>query len=126
MNVRTKVRSIPQQHIGLVHKTALHIKARLPDHGEVIVEPSEHVLAEYQRAIDDAAILEMDLEQVEAGTAVTSDGQHVHLMLNAGDAEREDEHNVSLTKGFYLGKYEVTQAQVEPRCTLGLGIGNVS
>jgi phosphotransferase system enzyme I (PtsP) len=52
--------------------------------GEVIVEPSEHVLAEYQRAIDDAATLEMDLEQVEAGTAVTSDGQHVHLMLNAG------------------------------------------
>ena len=27
--------------------------------GEVIVEPSEHVLAEYQQAIDDAAILEM-------------------------------------------------------------------
>jgi formylglycine-generating enzyme required for sulfatase activity len=26
-------------------------------------------------------------------------------------ADREDEHNVSLTKGFYLGKYEVTQAQ---------------
>ena len=25
-------------------------------------------------------------------------------------ADREDEHNVSLTKGFYLGKYEVTQA----------------
>ena len=28
-------------------------------------------------------------------------------------ADREDEHNVSLTKGFYLGKYEVTQAQYE-------------
>jgi len=27
--------------------------------------------------------------------------------------DREDEHNVSLTKGFYLGKYEVTQAQYE-------------
>jgi len=52
--------------------------------GEVIVEPSEHVLSEYQRAIQDAAILEMDLEQVESGTAVTSDGQHVYLMLNAG------------------------------------------
>ena len=52
--------------------------------GEVIVEPSEHVLSEYQRAIQDAAILEMDLEQMESGTAVTSDGQHVYLMLNAG------------------------------------------
>jgi formylglycine-generating enzyme required for sulfatase activity len=28
-------------------------------------------------------------------------------------SDREDEHNVSLTKGFYLGKYEVTQAQYE-------------
>jgi formylglycine-generating enzyme required for sulfatase activity len=29
------------------------------------------------------------------------------------DTDREDEHNVSLTQGFYLGKYEVTQAQYE-------------
>ena len=28
-------------------------------------------------------------------------------------ADREDEHNVSLTRGFYFGKYEVTQAQYE-------------
>jgi formylglycine-generating enzyme required for sulfatase activity len=28
-------------------------------------------------------------------------------------SDREGEHNVSLTKGFYLGKYEVTQAQYE-------------
>jgi len=27
------------------------------------------------------------------------------------EASKEQEHNVSLTKGFYLGKYEVTQAQ---------------
>jgi formylglycine-generating enzyme required for sulfatase activity len=29
------------------------------------------------------------------------------------EADREDEHNVTLTKGFYLGKYEVTQAQYQ-------------
>ena len=29
------------------------------------------------------------------------------------NADREDEHNVTLTQGFYLGKYEVTQAQYE-------------
>ena len=29
------------------------------------------------------------------------------------DADRENEHNVTLTKGFYLGKYEVTQAQYQ-------------
>jgi formylglycine-generating enzyme required for sulfatase activity len=28
-------------------------------------------------------------------------------------SDREDEHNVSLTQGFYLGKYEVTQSQYE-------------
>jgi formylglycine-generating enzyme required for sulfatase activity len=28
-------------------------------------------------------------------------------------SDREDEHNVTLTQGFYLGKYEVTQAQYE-------------
>ena len=28
-------------------------------------------------------------------------------------SDREQEHNVSFTKGFYLGKYEVTQAQYE-------------
>jgi surface protein len=28
-------------------------------------------------------------------------------------SDREDEHNVTLTQGFYLGKYEVTQAQYQ-------------
>jgi hypothetical protein len=31
----------------------------------------------------------------------------------AGHGSNETEHNVTLTKGFYLGKYEVTQAQYE-------------
>ena len=31
----------------------------------------------------------------------------------AGRGTNETEHNVSLTRGFYLGKYEVTQAQYE-------------
>ena len=31
----------------------------------------------------------------------------------AGRGTNEDEHNVTLTKGFYLGKYEVTQAEYE-------------
>ena len=34
-------------------------------------------------------------------------------VTEAGRQTDETEHNVTLTKGFYLGKYEVTQAQYE-------------
>ena len=34
-------------------------------------------------------------------------------ITEAGRGGHETEHNVTLTKGFYLGKYEVTQAQYE-------------
>ena len=74
--------------------------------GEVIVGPSEHMLAEYQRAIEDAATLEMDLEQVEAGTSVTSDGQHVHLMLNAGPFGELSERQRSWIDGVGLYRTE--------------------
>jgi len=35
------------------------------------------------------------------------------------NADRETQHEVTLTQGFYLGKYEVTQAQYEAVMTLG-------
>ena len=51
----------------------------------------------------------MDMIWVPAGTFTMGSPT-----TEAGrDADREDEHNVTLTKGFYLGKYEVTQAQYE-------------
>ena len=34
-------------------------------------------------------------------------------VTEAGRSSDETEHNVTLTEGFYLGKYEVTQAQYE-------------
>ena len=34
-------------------------------------------------------------------------------VTEVGRQNDETEHNVTLTKGFYLGKYEVTQAQYE-------------
>src|SRR5210317_2099948 len=74
--------------------------------GEVIVEPSEHVLAEYQRAIDDAAILELDLEQIEPGAAMTADGMHVQLMLNAGPFGELSERQRSWIDGVGLYRTE--------------------
>jgi phosphotransferase system enzyme I (PtsP) len=74
--------------------------------GEVIVEPSEHVLSEYQRALDDAASLEMDLEQIDSGIATTSDGQHVHLMFNAGPFGELSERQRSWIDGVGLYRTE--------------------
>ena len=34
-------------------------------------------------------------------------------VTETGRGSDETEHNVTLTKGFYLGKYEVTQTQYE-------------
>jgi phosphotransferase system enzyme I (PtsP) len=52
--------------------------------GEVVVEPSMHVLAEYERVLSDAKALADDLEQVAAGPCQTADAHAVHLMLNSG------------------------------------------
>ena len=52
--------------------------------GEVVVEPSAHVLIEYEHVLSDAKALADDLEQVAAGPCETEDGHAVHLMLNSG------------------------------------------
>jgi len=61
------------------------------------------------RSVDLNATVAMDMIWVPAGTFTMGSPTD-----EAGrQADREDEHNVSLSKGFYLGKYEVTQAQYE-------------
>jgi formylglycine-generating enzyme required for sulfatase activity len=61
------------------------------------------------RSVDLNATVAMDMLWVSAGTFTMGSPT-----TEAGrQADSEDEHNVSLTKGFYLGKYEVTQAQYE-------------
>jgi formylglycine-generating enzyme required for sulfatase activity len=61
------------------------------------------------RSVDLNATVAMDMLWVEPGTFTMGSPTS-----EAGrEADREDEHNVTLTKGFYLGKYEVTQAQYE-------------
>jgi formylglycine-generating enzyme required for sulfatase activity/uncharacterized protein YjbI with pentapeptide repeats len=59
--------------------------------------------------IDLNASVSLEMIWVEPGTFTMGSP-----LTEAGrQADREDEHNVSLTRGFYLGKYEVTQAQYE-------------
>jgi formylglycine-generating enzyme required for sulfatase activity len=58
--------------------------------------------------VDLNATVSMDMIWVSAGTfTMGSPASEVNRQTN------ETEHNVTLTKGFYLGKYEVTQAQYE-------------
>ena len=59
--------------------------------------------------VDLNSTVAMDMLWVPAGTFTMGSPTS-----EAGrQSDREDEHNVTLTKGFYLGKYEVTQAQYE-------------
>ena len=52
--------------------------------------------------------IQLDMLWVEPGTFTMGSPTS-----EAGRGTNETEHNVTLTKGFYLGKYEVTQAQYE-------------
>ncbi|MDA8824205.1 SUMF1/EgtB/PvdO family nonheme iron enzyme, partial [Opitutales bacterium] len=61
------------------------------------------------RSVDLNATVAMDMLWVPSGTFTMGSPT-----TEAGrQSDREDEHNVSLTKGFYFGKYEVTQAEYE-------------
>ena len=61
------------------------------------------------RSVDLNATVAMDMLWVPAGTFTMGSP----TTETGRQSDREDEHNVTLTKGFYLGKYEVTQAQYE-------------
>ena len=54
------------------------------------------------------ASVQLEMLWVEPGTFTMGSPT-----TEAGRGTNETEHNVTLTKGFYLGKYEVTQAQYE-------------
>ena len=63
-------------------------------------------IGEYTADLNDSVQLEM--LWVEPGTFTIGSPP-----TEVGRGSNEIEHNVTLTKGFYLGKYEVTQAQYE-------------
>ena len=60
-------------------------------------------------SVDLNASVKLDMLWVEPGTFTMGSP----TTETGRQSDREDEHNVTLTKGFYLGKYEVTQAQYE-------------
>jgi len=63
------------------------------------------------RSVDLNATVAMDMLWVPAGTFTM--GSPISEPGRSTTTNRETEHNVTLSKGFYLGKYEVTQAQYE-------------
>ena len=83
--------------LGLIDDIRIYDRALSEDEIELLyrAESPNHF-------VDSAKDLEMIW--VEQGT---------FTMGQAGVTNAEPEHNVTLTKGFYLGKYEVTQAQYE-------------
>ncbi|MFL2927885.1 MAG: formylglycine-generating enzyme family protein, partial [Opitutales bacterium] len=61
-----------------------------------------------EHSVDLNASVQLDMLWVEPGTFKMGSPT-----TEAGRSTNETEHNVTLTQGFYLGKYEVTQAQYE-------------
>ncbi len=61
-----------------------------------------------EHSVDLNASVKLDMLWVEPGTFTMGSPT-----TEAGRGTNETEHNVTLTQGFYLGKYEVTQAQYE-------------
>ena len=59
--------------------------------------------------VDLNASVNLEMIWVEPGTFIMGSPTR----SETGEHSNETEHNVTLTKGFYLGKYEVTQAQYE-------------
>ena len=67
-----------------------------------------NVLARQTHTADLNATVQLEMLWVEPGTFTMGSPT-----TETGRGTIETEHDVSLTKGFYLGKYEVTQAQYE-------------
>ncbi|MDA8859812.1 BspA family leucine-rich repeat surface protein, partial [bacterium] len=68
-----------------------------------VYEPSRE-----NHTVDLNSTVDLEMIWVEPGTFTMGSPTS-----EAGRQTNETEHNVTLTKGFYLGKYEVTQAQYE-------------
>jgi len=71
------------------------------DDAESETQPSTHT-------VDLNSTVDLEMIWVEPGTFMMGSPE-----TEEGRGTNETEHNVTLTKGFYLGKYEVTQAQYE-------------
>ena len=69
---------------------------------------SRTVYVRKAHSVDLNASVKLDMLWVEPGTFTMGSPT-----TEAGRGTDEAEHNVTLTQGFYLGKYEVTQAQYE-------------
>jgi formylglycine-generating enzyme required for sulfatase activity len=91
-----------KRYTPTLEKTKKTEQTGTPDIKKTSIAPLKHTLE-----LNSSVILEM--LWVEPGTFIMG-GFH---RTRAGHRRDEAEHNVTLTTGFYLGKYEVTQALYE-------------
>lgn len=88
---------------------AHHWKAATCEHTSEVREKAKHTF-------DGIACIECDYEiegfvLIKAGT--------FQMGSTAGESDEEPVHEVTLTKNFYMSKYEVTQGEYEKYCTYG-------
>ena len=85
-----------------------HWHAATCEHTTEVSDKAEH---SYTDGICECGMREMVL--IPAGT--------FQMGSKAGYSENKPVHQVTITKSFYMGKYEVTQAEYEKYCSYGIG-----
>ena len=110
-----------------------HWKAATCEHTSEVSEKSEHTFGEWtitkEPTEEEVGIKEQvcsvcnykkteEIEKVPTGFAFIKAGTF-QMGSNAGSKDEKPVHEVTLTKNFYMCKYEVTQGEYEKYCTYG-------
>jgi formylglycine-generating enzyme required for sulfatase activity len=110
-----------------------HWKAATCEHAEEVSEKGEHIFGEWtttkEPTEEEVGIKEQvcsvcnykkteEIEKIPTGFVLIKAGTF-QMGSTAGESYEKPVHEVTLTKNFYMGKYEVTQGEYEKYCTYG-------
>ena len=90
---------------------AYHWKAATCEHTEEVSEKAAHIFEDEVCTVCSYTTIPTGFALIKAGT--------FQMGSTAGDSDEKPVHAVTLTKDFYMSKYEVTQAKYEQYCTYG-------